>query len=98
MNIKLTKAQVQALHQELSEVLECEHTDMTDKLLVLLLTKLFKKLSIKLLDIRRTYQLKLDDDIALALFIYYQYSEFNPTIQTDITLKKITDAIEKKFA
>jgi hypothetical protein len=98
MRLRLSKAQAQELEQELSRIVKLDHTDMTDKLLALLLTKLYKKLAIALVDLKASYTMELPDETAIALFIYYQEDTYNPANYRDILLKKICNDIEKKYA
>ena len=98
MTLKLTKAQMQALEQELSIVFNNDHIAMQDKLLAILLNKLYKKLVIKLLDLKSKYTFVLDDETAIALFLYYEDVVYNPAQFNDITLKNICNDIERKYA
>lgn len=98
MQLQLTKSQLQALEQELYEVMQIDHIDMTDKLLVCILHRLYKRIVVKLLDLKSRYNLKLDDETALAFYIYYNDEIFNSTAFNDVTLKTICNNINKQYA
>ena len=98
MKLKLSKAQLQALEQELNVVSTHEHIDLEDKLLALLLNKLYKRIVVKLLDIRAHYSIQLDDETAMALLLYFRHEPFNPASFNDQTLKQICDNIDRKYA
>lgn len=98
MKLKLTQQQLQALQQELTEVIAAEHIDVNDKLLVLLLTQLLIQITKMLVVYKKLHAFTMKDEHALALFVYYQNTEFCPTSYADITLKKICNDIEKKYA
>ena len=89
---------MQALEQELAIVFNNDHIEMQDKLLALLLNKLYRKVVIKLLDLKAKYTFVLDDETAIALFLYYQDVAYNPAEFNDITLKNICNDIERKYA
>ena len=98
MTLQLTKSQLQALAQELHTCLQYEHIDMVDKLLVCILHRLYKRIVNKLLDHRNKYALKLDDETALAFYIYFNDQIFSPTEFNDVTVKTICNSINKEHA
>ncbi len=83
---------------ELEQVLAIPHIDMTDKLLVAILHRLYKKCVVKLLDLKKKYTLEMDAETALAFYIYFNDEKFNPANFTDITLKTICNSINQKYA
>ncbi len=98
MVLQLTKSQLQALEQELRESLAHEHFDMTDKLCVAILHRLYKRVVLKLLDLKNKYTVTLDDETAIAFYIYFNDCAFHPTEFNDHTLKTICNNINKLYA
>lgn len=98
MNLKLTKAEVQAIERVLAEIIRLEHFAMEDKLLVCILTKFYHKIIIKLLNLKSRYNIKMDEQTELAFFIYFQDEQFNPVSFDDNLIKTICDNIQKKYA
>lgn len=98
MSIKLTKAEVQALELLLGQLIQFTHVDMGDKLLICILTAFYKRLVVKLLDIKPRYSIKMDEQTELAFFVYFDGEDCDPTNFTDNLVKKISDQIQKKYA
>lgn len=98
MNLKLTKAEVQALEKLLAQIIGSSHMDMGDKLLVCVLTNLYKKLVVKLLDLKNRYSVKLDEPTELAFYLYFEGEHCNPANFTDNLVKKICDSINQKHS
>ncbi len=80
------------------QVFQHEHIDMSDKLLILLLQKFYKKIFPKLLDMKRKYIFQMDDETAIAMYLYFENSIYNPSSFNDITIKNICNEIERKYA
>ncbi len=97
MTIKLTKAEVQALEIELREVITCQHMDINDRLLIVLLTMWYKKLVVKLLDLKNRYSIKMDEPTVLAFYLYFEDKQCVPTNFTDNLIKGICDKINQKL-
>jgi len=96
--MKLTKAEVQALELLLSQIIKFDHIDMGDKLLICILTAFYKKLVVKLLDLKKTYSIKMDEQTELAFYVYFNGEDYDPTNFTDNLVKKISNNIQKKYA
>lgn len=98
MTFKLTKAEVQTLEKLLAEVIATEHFDLSDKLLVVILTKFYKKLVVKLLDLKNKYSIKMDEQTELAFYQYFYDEVYIPADFTSNLIKTICDITQKKYA
>lgn len=98
MTYQLNKSQMQALEEVLSKILAFKNVDMLDKLLLCILTKLYKKVMVKLLDLKKKYKITLDEQTELALYIYFEDMPFNPTNYAANMIKSICNKIEKHYA
>jgi len=98
MTLHLTKAELQALEQKISIALNTEHKDIIDHLVIAILHKLYKRIIVKLLDLKKKYKLELDNETALAFFIYFNSEALILTEFNDITVKIICNTIDKQYA
>lgn len=98
MTIKLTKSELQALEQELAKIINYQHMSFGDRLLIILLTQLYKRLVVKLLDLKKKYSLKMDEATELAFYLYFEDKTCIPTSFTDNLVKKICDLINQKHS
>lgn len=98
MTLKLTKAEMQAIEMELAEIINYQHMALADRLLIVILTRLYKKMVTKLLDLKKKYSLNIDEETELAFYLYFEDKACVPTDFTDILIKKICDSINKKLS
>lgn len=98
MTLKLTKSQLQALEQALKQAITYEHVAMEDKLLVCILTRLYKRLVVKLLDLKNKYTITFDAETAMAFYLYFSGEVYIPTSLEGNTLKMICNQTEKIYA
>jgi len=98
MKIKLTKSQMQSLEIELSGVVQFNHVDITDKMIAMLLNKLYKKIVHKLVDMQAHYTFTIDDEIAMALYLYYKDVAYNPARIADTIIKNICNEVDKQYS
>lgn len=88
---------MQALELELSKVLQYEQFDITDKLLAMLLNRLYILLARKLIELKPKYTITIPDECAIALYLYYQGISYNPVDQSNIIIKNICNQVDKQW-
>lgn len=98
MNFKLTKSELQALHDALNYIVTGEPGNMNEMLYISILLKLYKKIVVKMIDDKKKYSVTFDDQTAIAFFLYHQHTVYSPVSFTDNLIKKIVNQTEKQYA
>jgi hypothetical protein len=98
MNLKLKKSELQALEKVLAQALQVEQISIEDKLAIAILSKFYKRIIIKLLDLKPKYNIQMDDTTALAFYQYYHLDSFSPQNFEDNLLLQICNNINQKYA
>ena len=99
MKLKLTKAEMQAFEQVLSEYLDVvKPSTITEKLLVAILVKLYQKIAKALVVLQPKYSLKLDDVTALAIAAEFIQWQLTPADFTDNLLLKLVNKIHQHYS
>lgn len=88
---------MQALELELASEVQIQQYDITDKLLAMLLNRLYIILARKLIALKPSYTLTIPDECAIALYLYYHGVPFNPTQQSNIIIKKICNQVDQQW-
>jgi hypothetical protein len=98
MKLKLSHADYMALYGLLKvAVFNGRETEMQKKLLQILIIRIYKKFHKQELEVKKLYSIKIDEEEAIAFWLYFGQLALSPTSHTGNLVDNLRNVIHQKF-